>query len=156
MQEAVSAAKQMWEIELLLDQQPLPPSPDQVQAGVLAYKQLMQQHAAAALSGAAAGIARTSRTAGANDDSCGRMARCTPEELLEPSIPVDERLPPSTRRGAGSGMAVSTEACWRELQVGRPDTTGEIVPNTLGVLNVKLHTKKPSGDGSLHLRPQHR
>ena len=63
-----------------------------------------------------------------------------PEALLQPSIPVDE-LDYHQYEGTAGKAWLSTEACWRELNVGRPDTDGQVMPNTLGVLNVKLHTK---------------
>ena len=136
MQEATSAAKQMREIELLLDQQPLPPSPEELQAWKLQQQMALQQHAAIALQAAGQPMP-PAPPAPVMADFNGVQY---PEELLQPSIPVDELDYPQYEGPAGQAW-LSTEACWRELNVGRPDTTGEIVPNTLGVLNVKLHTK---------------
>ena len=138
MQEATSAAKQMREIELLLDQQPLPPSPQEMQAFALQHQQALQQHAVMALQAQAAGQPMPpSPPTPVMADFNGTQY---PEELLQPSIPVDE-LDYHQYEGPAGQSWLSSEACWRELNVGRPDTTGEIVPNTLGVLNVKLHTK---------------
>ena len=138
MQEAVSAAKQMREIELLLDQQPLPPSPQEMQAFALQQQQALQQHAAMALQAQAAGLPEPPPPAPpVMADFNGTQY---PEALLQPSIPVDE-LDYHQYEGTAGKAWLSTEACWRELNVGRPDTDGQVMPNTLGVLNVKLHTK---------------
>lgn len=138
MQEATSAAKQMREIELLLDQQPLPPSPQELQAWQLQQQQALQQHAALALQAQAAG--QPMPPAPPAPELTDFNGTQYPEELLQPSIPVDE-LDYHQYEGPAGQAWLSTEACWRELNVGRPDTTGEVVPNALGVLNVKLHTK---------------
>jgi hypothetical protein len=138
MQEATSAAKQMREIELLLDQQPLPPGPDELQAFQLQQTEMLKQHAAAALVAQSQGMPEPpAPPPPVMVDFNGVQY---PEALLQPSIPVDE-LDYHQYEGTAGQNWLSTEACWRELQVGRPDTTGEILPNPLGVLNVKLHTK---------------
>ena len=139
MQEANSSAKQMREIELLLDQQPLPPSPQELQAFGLQQQQLYQQHAIAALTAQQQGLPEP--PAPAQPVMADFNGVQYPEALLQPSIPVDD-LDYHQYEGAAGQAWLSTEECWRELNVGRPDTTGAIMPNTLGVLNVKLHVKE--------------
>ena len=64
-----------------------------------------------------------------------------PEDLLKPSIEVDD-LDFHQWEGPCGQDWLSTEACWRELNVGRPGADGTPEPNVLGVENVKLHTKE--------------
>jgi hypothetical protein len=63
-----------------------------------------------------------------------------PEALLKPSIDVDD-LDFHQWEGPAGQDWLSTEASWREVNVGRPGPDGESVPNVLGVENVKLHVK---------------
>lgn len=144
MQEAVSAAKQQREIEMLLDQQPIPPTPQEVAAFAMQQKAMLQQHAVQAILAQQQGLPEPPAPAMPNMVDFGQgpdgMPIQYPEALLQPSIPVDD-LDYHQYEGTAGQAWLSTDSCWRELQIGRPDTTGEIVPNTLGVLNVKLHTK---------------
>ena len=64
-----------------------------------------------------------------------------PEELLKPSIEVDD-LDFHQREGPCGQDWLSTEACWREINVGRPGADGTPMPNIAGVENVKLHVKE--------------
>ena len=64
-----------------------------------------------------------------------------PEDLLKPSIEVDD-LDFHQWEGPCGQDWLSTEACWRELNVGRPGADGTPMPNVAGVENVKLHVKE--------------
>ena len=64
-----------------------------------------------------------------------------PEDLLKPSIEVDD-LDFHQWEGPCGQDWLSTESCWRELNVGRPGADGTPEPNVAGVENVKLHTKQ--------------
>lgn len=121
--EAMSAAKQMREIELLLQQSPTPPSAEAIQTALV-------QHAVQALQ--------------AQQTGAPPPPPFDPQAFImtnsQPSI-MPEQLDFHSWEGATGQDWLSSEECWREQSVGRPDTTGEIKPNVAGVLNVRLHTQ---------------
>lgn len=146
--EAESAKKQMREIEELLQGQPLPPTPEEVAAFAQQQELLLEQHATAAL------MARQQRQPpppapqppkmipfGEQPGPDGQPVPVQyPEALLKPSIDVDD-LDFHQWEGPAGQDWLSTEAAWREINVGRPGPDGDAVPNTLGVENVRLHVK---------------
>lgn len=143
--EAEAAKKQMREIEELLQGQPLPPTPEEVAAFAQQQELLQTQHATAAVVAQEQGQPPPPAPAppkmipfGMGPD--GTTPIQYPEALLKPSIDVDD-LDFHQWEGPAGQDWLSTEACWRELNVGRPGPDGDAVPNTLGVENVRLHTK---------------
>jgi len=143
--EAESAKKQMREIEELLQGQPLPPTPDEVEAFMQQQDMLLQQHATAALVAQQQGQPAPPAPEplkvipfGMSED--GMTPIEYPEALLKPSIDVDD-LDFHQWEGPAGQDWLSTEAAWREINVGRPGPDGDPVPNTLGVENVRLHVK---------------
>jgi hypothetical protein len=142
--EAECAKKQMREIEELLQGQPLPPTPQELQAFEQQQQQAMQQHAAATLIAQQSGQPAPSMPDPPKmiDFGPGQDGQDVsyPESLLKPSIDVDD-LDFHQWEGPAGQDWLSTEACWREINVGRPGPDGEAVPNTLGVENVRLHVK---------------
>jgi hypothetical protein len=143
--EAESAKKQMREIEELLQGQPLPPTPQEVAAFTQQQTMLLQQHAAAALMAQQQGQPPPPAPDppkmipfGMGPDGVTPVSY--PEALLKPSIDVDD-LDFHQWEGPAGQDWLSTEAAWREVNVGRPGPDGEPVPNVLGVENVKLHVK---------------
>ena len=143
--EAEAGKKQMREIEELLDQSPIPPSPEEVQAFAQQQKQILQQHAIAALTAQQQGLPAPPAPAPPKmipfaPGPDGQPVEY-PEDLLKPSIEVDD-LDFHQWEGPCGQDWLSTEACWREINVGRPGADGTPMPNVLGVENVKLHTKE--------------
>ena len=138
--EAEAAKKQMREIEELLDASPIPPSPEEVQAFAQQQQMVLQQHAAAALQAQAAGMPEPPAPQPPKMIDLGDGQQY-PEDLLKPSIEVDD-LDFHQWEGPCGQDWLSTEACWRELNVGRPGADGTPMPNVAGVENVKLHTKE--------------
>jgi len=144
--EAESAKKQMREIEELLDGSPIPPSPEEMQAFQAQQALEQTQHAAASLQAQAAGQPTPPApappkmvTIGMQQDGVTPLQY--PEALLKPSIEVDD-LDFHQWEGPCGQDWLSTEACWRELNVGRPGADGQPEPNIAGVENVKLHIKE--------------
>ena len=143
--EAEAGKKQMREIEELLQASPIPPSPEDMQAYKQQQTMALQQHAAAAL------MAQTQGQPAPPAPPPPKMIPFGPgpdgqpveypEDLLKPSIEVDD-LDFHQWEGPCGQDWLSTEACWRELNVGRPGADGTPEPNVLGVENVKLHTKE--------------
>jgi hypothetical protein len=138
--EAEAAKKQMREIEELLDQSPIPPSPQEVQAFEQQQSQLLQQHAAAALMAQQQGKPEPPAPAPPKMIDLGDGQQY-PEDLLKPSIEIDD-LDFHQWEGPCAQNWLSTEAAWRELNVGRPGPDGTPMPNVAGVENVKLHAKE--------------
>lgn len=146
--EAESAKKQMREIEELLQGQPLPPMPDEVAAFEQQQQMLLQQHAAAALMAKQQGQPPPPAPQppkmipfGEQPGPDGNPVPVQyPEALLKPSIDVDD-LDFHQWEGPAGQDWLSTEAAWREINVGRPGPDGEPMPNMLGVENVRLHVK---------------
>jgi hypothetical protein len=138
--EAESAKKQMREIEELLDSSPIPPSPEEVQAFAMQQQQILQQHAQAALMAQQQGQPEPPAPTPPKMIDLGNGQQY-PEDLLKPSIEVDD-LDFHQWEGPCGQDWLSTEACWRELNVGRPGADGTPMPNVAGVENVKLHTKE--------------
>jgi hypothetical protein len=138
--EAEAAKKQMREIEELLDASPIPPSPEELQAYQQQQEMALQQHAAAALMAEGQGqpAPPTPQPPKMIDLGDGQQY---PEDLLKPSIEVDD-LDFHQWEGPCGQDWLSTEACWRELNVGRPGPDGTPMPNVAGVENVKLHVKE--------------
>jgi hypothetical protein len=143
--EAEAAKKQMREIEELLQGQPMPPTPQEVQAFAQQQEMLQTQHAAAALMAQQQGQPPPPAPEppkmipfGMGPD--GMTPIQYPEALLKPSIDVDD-LDFHQWEGPAGQDWLSTEAAWREINVGRPGPDGDAVPNTLGVENVRLHVK---------------
>jgi len=94
--EATARNKQVREIEILLEQSPVPPAPEDVAAAQTA-------HAAAAV------IAST--------EGSPPPAPPSLESLLKPSIPVDE-LDFHAYEGRKGQEWLSSEECWRQLALG--------------------------------------
>jgi hypothetical protein len=138
--EAESAKKQMREIEELLDQSPIPPSPEELQAFEQQQSQILQQHAAAALMAQQQGMPEPPAPQPPKMIDLGDGQQY-PEDLLKPSIEVDD-LDFHQWEGPCAQNWLSTEAAWRELNVGRPGADGTPMPNVAGVENVKLHAKE--------------
>ena len=146
--EAESAKKQMREIEELLQGQPLPPTPQELQAFQQQQTQQMQQHATMSLIAQQQGQPEPPAPEPPKmipfGETMGLDGMPTPveypEALLKPSIDVDD-LDFHQWEGPAGQDWLSTEAAWREINVGRPGPDGEPVPNVLGVENVKLHVK---------------
>jgi hypothetical protein len=138
--EAESAKKQMREIEELLDQSPIPPSPEELQAFEQQQSQILQQHAAAALMAQQQGQPEPPAPTPPKMIDLGDGQQY-PEDLLKPSIEVDD-LDFHQWEGPCAQNWLSTEAAWRELNVGRPGADGTPMPNVAGVENVKLHAKE--------------
>lgn len=143
--EAEAAKKQMREIEELLDGSPIPPSPEELQAWQAQQQLAQTQHAGAALLAQQQGAPPppappAPKMIQLGTDPTGQPI-AFPEELLKPSIEVDD-LDFHQWEGPCGQDWLSTEACWRELNVGRPGPDGDAVPNTIGVENVKLHIKE--------------
>jgi hypothetical protein len=137
--EAESAKKQMREIEELLDGSPIPPTPEEMNAFQSQQQLAMTQHASAVL---------VAQQQGQNPPPAPQQPKMIeiggnqyPEELLKPSIEVDD-LDFHQWEGPCGQDWLSTEACWRELNVGRPGADGQPIPNIAGVENVKLHIKE--------------
>ena len=147
--EAEAAKKQMREIEELLQASPIPPSPEELVAYQQQQQMALQQHAAAALVAQESGQPAPDAPAppkmipfGENPGPDGQTVPVEyPEDLLKPSIEVDD-LDFHQWEGPCGQDWLSTEACWRELNVGRPGADGTPMPNVLGVENVKLHVKE--------------
>lgn len=137
--EAEAGKKQMREIEELLQASPIPPSPEEVQAYDLQQQQILQQHATAALQAQAQGLPQPPAPQPPKMIPFADGQEY-PEDLLKPSIDVDD-LDFHQWEGPCGQDWLSTEACWREINVGRPGADGTPMPNVLGVENVKLHTK---------------
>lgn len=137
--EAESAKKQMREIEELLDTSPIPPTPEEVAQWSQQQDQAMQAHAAATVMALEQG--QPAPQAPQPPKMIELNGQQYPEELLKPSIEVDD-LDFHQWEGPAGQDWLSTEACWRELNVGRPGADGTPVPNVAGVENVKLHTKE--------------
>lgn len=118
--EADSRDKQLLEIEELLQQTPIPPSPEQLEAA-------MQAHASEAVAGAALS-AQTGQPAPEVPDF-------DPLSMLKASVPVDE-LDYHEWEFAKCKQWLSSDACRRQLAI-----RSEQYPagNKMGVLNVKLH-----------------
>ena len=143
--EAEAGKKQMREIEELLQASPLPPSPQEVQAFAQQQQMALQQHAAAALVAQQQGqpeppAPQPPKMIPFGEGPDGQPVEY-PEDLLKPSIEVDD-LDFHQWEGPCGQDWLSTEACWRELNVGRPGPDGTPMPNVLGVENVKLHVKE--------------
>lgn len=146
--EAESAKKQMREIEELLQGQPLPPTPDEVVAFEQQQQMLLQQHATATIMAQQTGQPAPPAPDppkmipfGEQPGPDGQPVPVQyPESLLKPSIDVDD-LDFHQWEGPAGQDWLSTEAAWREINVGRPGPDGDAVPNTLGVENVRLHIK---------------
>lgn len=139
--EAEAAKKQMREIEELLQASPLPPSPDEVAAFMQQQEQMMTQHAAATLMAQTQGIPPPPPIQPPKLIDLGNGMPPLPEALLKPSIEVED-LDFHQWEGPCGQDWLSTEACWRELNVGRPGPDGTPMPNIAGVENVKLHVKE--------------
>lgn len=138
--EAESAKKQMREIEELLDQSPIPPTPEELEAWQQQQQMMLQQHAAAALMAQQQGLPEPPAPEPPKMIDLGD-GKQYPEELLQPSIPIDD-LDFHQWEGPCGQEWLSTEAAWREINVGRPGADGTPMPNIAGVENVKLHTKQ--------------
>lgn len=143
--EAEAAKKQMREIEELLDGSPIPPTPEEMQSFMAQQQLEMTQHASAALVSQQQGqppppAPQPPKMITLGQDQMGQPMQY-PEALLKPSIEVDD-LDFHQWEGPCGQEWLSTEACWRELNVGRPGADGQPVPNTAGVENVKLHIKE--------------
>lgn len=95
--EATARDKQLREIELLLQQSPVPPSPEELQAA-------QTQHAAAVIA--------ARMTPGVPEPP-----PFDPESLLQPSVPVDELDFHQWEAKKGQEW-LSSETCWRELAQG--------------------------------------
>lgn len=138
--EAESAKKQMREIEELLNGSPIPPSPEEMQAFEAQQQLELTQHASAAL------MAQQQGQPAPPAPQPPKMIMLDegqeyPEALLKPSIEVED-LDFHQWEGPCGQDWLSTEACWRELNVGRPGADGQPQPNIAGVENVKLHVKE--------------
>ena len=135
----------MREIEELLQASPIPPSPEEVQAFALQQSQILQQHAAAALMAQQQGMPEPPAPEPPKMIQFGEGPDGQPieypEELLKPSIEIDD-LDFHQWEGPCGQNWLSTEAAWREINVGRPGPDGTPMPNVLGVENVKLHAKE--------------
>lgn len=142
--EAESAKKQMREIEELLQGQPLPPTPEELQAFQQQQQQMQIEHAAATIVAQQTGQPAPPMPDPPKMIDFGQgpdgMSIQYPEALLKPSIDVDD-LDFHQWEGPAGQDWLSTEAAWREINVGRPGPDGNAVPNILGVENVKLHVK---------------
>jgi hypothetical protein len=138
--EAEAAKKQMREIEELLQASPIPPSPEEMQAYEQQQQIALQQHAAAALMAQQQGQPAPPAPEPPKMIDFGEGVQY-PEELLKPSIEIDD-LDFHQWEGPGGQDWLSTEAAWREINVGRPGADGTPEPNVLGVENVKLHVKE--------------
>lgn len=143
--EAEAGKKQMREIEELLNASPIPPTPQEMQAYQAQQQMALQQHAAAVLVAQQAGQPEPPAPQPPKMIDFGSGEDGTPiqypEDLLKPSIEVDD-LDFHQWEGPAGQDWLSTEACWREINVGRPGPDGTPEPNVLGVENVKLHTKE--------------
>ena len=138
--EAEAGKKQMREIEELLNASPIPPSPEMVQAYEQQQQMALQQHAAAALQAQAQGLPMPPAPQPPKMVDLGDGQQY-PEDLLKPSIEVDD-LDFHQWEGPCGQDWLSTEAAWREINVGRPGPDGTPMPNVAGVENVKLHVKE--------------
>lgn len=143
--EAESAKKQMREIEELLNGSPIPPTPEEMQAFEAQQELQMTQHASLALQAQSSAqppppAPQPPKMIQLGTQPDGITPISYPEALLKPSIEVDD-LDFHQWEGPCGQDWLSTEACWRELNVGRPGADGQPVPNTAGVENVKLHVK---------------
>ena len=138
--EAESAKKQMREIEELLDASPIPPSPEEMQAYQQQQSMALQQHAAAALMAQQQGQPEPPAPQPPKMIDLGDGQQY-PEDLLKPSIEIED-LDFHQWEGPCGQDWLSTEAAWRELNVGRPGADGTPMPNIAGVENVKLHVKE--------------
>ena len=143
--EAEAGKKQMREIEELLQGSPIPPSPEEMQAYAQQQKMALQQHAAAGLQAMQQGMPAPPAPVppkmipfGVGPD--GQPIEY-PEDLLKPSIEIDD-LDFHQWEGPCGQDWLSTEAAWREINVGRPGPDGTPMPNELGIENVKLHVKQ--------------
>jgi hypothetical protein len=76
-------------------------------------------------------------TLGGGDDGAGVEY---PMELLKPSIEPDPQ-DFDAWEGLTGKQWLSSKACWRELNVGRPGPDGAVMPNPEGVANVRLHVQ---------------
>jgi hypothetical protein len=138
--EAEAGKKQMREIEELLQASPIPPSPEDMQAFEQQQTQALQQHAEVAL------LAQQQKIPAPPVPTPPKMidlgdGKQYPEDLLKPSIEVDD-LDFHQWEGPAGQDWLSTEAAWREINVGRPGADGTPMPNVAGVENVKLHVKE--------------
>ena len=145
--EAEAGKKQIREIEELLLASPIPPTPGRDGSSVPA--------AAGAVSDAACGRScLMAQQAGQPQPPAPQPPKMIPfgegpdgqpveypEDLLKPSIEVDD-LDFHQWEGPCGQDWLSTEACWRELNVGRPGADGVPMPNVAGVANVRLHVKE--------------
>jgi hypothetical protein len=138
--EAEAGKKQMREIEELLQASPIPPSPEEVQAFAQQQQMALQQHAAQALVAQQQGLPEPPAPQPPKMIDFGEGQQY-PEDLLKPSIEVED-LDFHQWEGPCGQDWLSTEACWREINVGRPGPDGTPMPNVLGVENVKLHVKE--------------
>jgi hypothetical protein len=138
--EAEAAKKQMREIEELLDASPIPPSPEELVAFEQQQKMALQQHATVALMAQQAGQPEPPPPQPPKMIDLGD-GKQYPEDLLKPSIEIDD-LDFHQWEGPCGQDWLSTEAAWRELNVGRPGADGTPMPNVAGVENVKLHVKE--------------
>lgn len=122
--EAEAYERQTAETAELLSQQPIPPSPQEIQAAQLQYQQAVQAAATAGLPA---------------------PPPFDPKSLLKPSIPVrDSDYHQWHAESAQEDL--NGKAVWHELNIGRmmPQQEGPpaMQPNTLGVLNLELHWKE--------------
>ncbi|MGH9345049.1 MAG: hypothetical protein ACRD19_14975 [Terriglobia bacterium] len=120
--EATARNKQAREIELLLEQSPIPPSEQELEA-------VQTAHAAAVLSARISGQPERPPLKMVTIPNEGGPAFSYPEALLEPSVPVED-LDFHAWEGKKGQEWLSSEACWRE----------RAAQNLKGILNVKLHT----------------
>jgi len=123
-----------------LQASPIPPSPEEVQAFAQQQQMALQQHAAQALVAQQQGLPEPPAPQPPKMIDFGEGQQY-PEDLLKPSIEVED-LDFHQWEGPCGQDWLSTEACWREINVGRPGPDGTPMPNVLGVENVKLHVKE--------------
>lgn len=119
--QAEARDKQLIEIEELLQQSPIPPAPEELEAAMVA-------HAAEAIQGEAM-AAQTGQQA-------PPPPPFDPMSLLKPSVPVDELDYHPWEFEKGKEW-LSSDACRRQLALR---TQQYPAGNKMGVLNVKLHT----------------
>lgn len=122
--EAEARNKQTREIELLLEQAPIPPSTQEVE-------QFQTAHAAAVVAARVNGRPEPPPIKTVVIPNADGTEFSYPEALLKPSVAVED-LDFHAWEGKKGRDWLSSEACWRQ----------RAQQNLLGILNVKLHTEE--------------